>query len=545
MKTDSYHSGADDDGAFKIRLKKGRKPSSGGGENKGALSFFRSVQRVCRFAGGSARGAFSGGGSPHRNQKGKGVFTRNGWQTSQRVVVKTRVVRHPLGAKSLKAMKLHLGYLTRSGVEKEGPERSRCYDENGPLEKRELDLRAEETARDRHHFRFIVSPEKGRELDLTQYASELVREMEKDLGTRLDYLAVNHYNTDNPHVHLIVRGRNEQGKDLVIGRDYLSRGVRNRAQEIATSWLGHRSELEIQDGLVAEIELQRFTGIDRELLCLQGKNLEKCLDLRNPEGHENSIAEFHRSVRKQRVRELEKLGLAREVGPGVWRLNEETERVLRELGIQKDIIKTMHKSLGREADRELVIYDPGDPLQQEVSGRVLDRGVRNELSDEKYLVLSASDNRAYYVGLSRFSELEGSEAAVGSQVSISVKPHELTPRISDGNILELARGNGGIYDQREHLERTGRQLLPPGVTPEAYLENHLKRLRVLKRNGLVQQLEAGRWRVPADLPERMQTLSREKGLKHEVQVRMEPPARVLERGPGLEKKLKQELDRSR
>ena len=132
------------------------------------------------------------------------------------------------------------------------------------------------------------------------------------------------------------------------------------------------------------------------------------------------------------------------MGPGLWHLSEETERVLRELGIQNDIIKTMHKNLGREGDREMVIFDPGDPLQQEVKGRVLDRGIRNELSDEKYLVVCATDNRAYYVGLSRFSELEGLEEAIGSQVRISVKPHELAPKTADQNILELSRENGGI-----------------------------------------------------------------------------------------------------
>ena len=262
MKSDSYRSGADDDERFKIRFKKGRKPSSGGGEKKAALTFFRAVERLCRYSGGS---------SPHRNQKGKGAFTRNAGQTAQRVVVKIRVVRQPVGAKSLKALKLHLGYLTR-------PEwKRRARSAPGAATKTDR-LRRGSWSSGRRRRRGIGTisasssrREKGAGSTFTKYASELVREMEKDLGTGLDYLAVNHYNTDNPYVHLIVRGRNERGKDLVIGRDYLSSGVRNRAQEIATSRLGRRSELEIQDGLVAEFKPQRFTGIDRELLCVQGE----------------------------------------------------------------------------------------------------------------------------------------------------------------------------------------------------------------------------------------------------------------------------------
>jgi type IV secretory pathway VirD2 relaxase len=44
--------------------------------------------------------------------------------------------------------------------------------------------------------------------------------MERDLGTKLDWIAVDHYNTDNPHVHLLIRGKAEDGRDLVISRDY-------------------------------------------------------------------------------------------------------------------------------------------------------------------------------------------------------------------------------------------------------------------------------------------------------------------------------------
>ena len=74
------------------------------------------------------------------------------------------------------------------------------------------------------------------------------------------------------------------------------------------------------------------------------------------------------------------------------------------------------------------------------------------------------------------------------------------------------------------------------MTPEDYLENHLKRLRVLERNGLAQKLDQG-WRVPVDLVGRMRGLARERGLSHQVQVRLEAPALVPERPPALERQL--------
>ena len=51
---------------------------------------------------------------------------------------------------------------------------------------------------------------------------------------------------DNPHTHVLVRGKDETGKDLVIARDYISHGFRLRASELATEWLGRRDEREIQ-----------------------------------------------------------------------------------------------------------------------------------------------------------------------------------------------------------------------------------------------------------------------------------------------------------
>ena len=117
-----------------------------------------------------------------------------------------------------------------------------------------------------HHFRFIVSPEDGAELDdLRTYTRHLVNRMEADLGTRLDWVAVDHWNTDNPHTHLIVRGRDDTGKDLIIAGDIYRPRLRHRAAELATEWLGPRTELEIQQTLQREVEKERWTSLDRTL----------------------------------------------------------------------------------------------------------------------------------------------------------------------------------------------------------------------------------------------------------------------------------------
>jgi len=74
-------------------------------------------------------------------------------------------------------------------------------------------------AENRHQFRFIIAPEDGDRLsDLRAFTRDVMRQMEQDLGTRLDWVAVDHFNTGHHHTHVIVRGRDDQGKDLIIAR---------------------------------------------------------------------------------------------------------------------------------------------------------------------------------------------------------------------------------------------------------------------------------------------------------------------------------------
>jgi type IV secretory pathway VirD2 relaxase len=89
---------------------------------------------------------------------------------------------------------------------------------------------------DRHHFRFIVSPDDVAQLaDLRALTRDLVARIESDLGTRLDWAAIDHRNTDNPHLHILIRGKAKDGRDLVISRDYVSRGLRG-GLSISSSW---------------------------------------------------------------------------------------------------------------------------------------------------------------------------------------------------------------------------------------------------------------------------------------------------------------------
>ena len=119
---------------------------------------------------------------------------------------------------------------------------------------------------DRHEFRFIVSPEDAAEIgDLGGYTRELMGRMEADLGTRLDWVAVDHWDTDNPHTHVVLRGVDATGENLVIARDYIAHGMRGRASELATDLLGPQTEREMRERMTREVDQDRWTGLDRQL----------------------------------------------------------------------------------------------------------------------------------------------------------------------------------------------------------------------------------------------------------------------------------------
>ena len=111
------------------------------------------------------------------------------------------------------------------------------------------------------------------------FTRDLARQMEADLGTRLDWVAVDHWNTDNPHIHILGRGKADDGRDLVIDKDYIREGMRGRAEERVSLELGPRSEREINQALAREVEADRWTSLDRRLRVI-GDELGGVIDAR-------------------------------------------------------------------------------------------------------------------------------------------------------------------------------------------------------------------------------------------------------------------------
>jgi type IV secretory pathway VirD2 relaxase len=163
--------------------------------------------------------------------RGRTAFSRNRLSAAERrVVVKARVVRRH-GGHALRSAPLlaHVAYVERDGVARDG-EKGCMFGATG--DRTDAVAFARRGLNDRHHFRFVVMPGDAAQMtDLRAFARDLVGQMESDLGTRLDWAGIAHWNTDNPHVHLVVRGVADDGSDLVVLRDYISHGrARPRAR---------------------------------------------------------------------------------------------------------------------------------------------------------------------------------------------------------------------------------------------------------------------------------------------------------------------------
>jgi type IV secretory pathway VirD2 relaxase len=364
-------------------------------------SFVGEVMKAAKKAGHIGRSFARRGGSSGRSTFGRGrraALSLSSRSPGRRVTVMARIVRHQ-GSKYRSApLARHVAYLRRDGVTRDGSD-ARMFDAGS--DDTDAKAFAERSADDRHHFRFIVSPEEAAALsDLRAFTRELMADAERDLGTRLDWIAVDHWNTDNPHVHVLVRGRADDGKDLVISRDYIAHGFRDRAAERVTLELGPRSEQQIRASLQREVEADRWTGLDRALRNLSDDG-GGVVDLR-PGGAEDAET---RALLIGRATKLERLGLADQAGPAQWTLKPGLEPVLRDLAIRGDIIKTMHRATsGRDREPDVSAFAiHGDETATPVLGRLVERGLHDELKGTAYAVIDGIGGRTHHLV---FSDLE-------------------------------------------------------------------------------------------------------------------------------------------
>ena len=456
------------------------------GKGKQARKFLHRVLAAANLARGGARTGkgrsnFTGSRIGRGAGVGRVLSARDRYAAfrARRVIVKFRLVR--LAGKGFGGAKAHLRYVERDGTTREGG-RGQLYGAGNDKIDRAAWL--DQAKDDRHQFRIIVSPEDGIEyVDLKPLTRRLMERVEEDLGTPLDWVAVDHHNTGHPHTHIIVRGADARGKDLIIARDYVTHGMRERAAELIDLDLGPRGDDAIEQRLRAEVGQERLTSIDRALIHDAEKDV-----LVSSAGK----GAFDQSIRTGRLKMLERLGLASQMGATHWRLAPDLANTLRRMGERGDIIRTMQRAWTARgtapALADQAIYDAGALDARPLVGRILERGLSDEFNDRHYLIVEAADGRSHYVELGNGENV--APHAKGAIVRIA--PVETGIREADRMIAEVAAGNGGRYTIDAHLKHD------PNAT-EAFAETHVRRLEAMRRLTRNVTREAdGSWTITPD-----------------------------------------------
>ena len=456
-------------------------------------AFFTKLNRV----GSQKRSTRNFRGSTYRRGNS---FVGRGF--SQRVVVKAHFKKHSSGSAGAGNLRGHLGYITRSGagIDEEKPVLF------GNVGGAEIDLSRSDFYNkckdDRHHFRLIISPENGHEIaDFEGYVSTVMGLVERDLRTKLEWVSAVHHDTDHVHAHVVLRGVNDGGKDLVIAPDYISRGIRGRASEVATKIIGERSLADLQRGMEEEVNALRVTSLDHFIerrgtdIEVQGENsVELKVNVRDL--GRNVHDAFHGDLVRKRLEFLTTTSMARNVSRDIYHVRKDFKDELRLTSEKHDVIKQLYRSMPDE-EQGVSIYKVGEHENDIVRGSIEKIAHMNELTDHKYMVVRDDKEELHYVPLSD-NERNGS-LQEGAVVEISVGMNSAEK--ADRNLLKVASLNDGVYTRDAHISHVEKSMKFI-KTPESYVDYHELRLKALVKSGIVDELDDGRYGVPKDVVER-------------------------------------------
>ena len=450
------------------------------------------------FAGRVKRAALNSSRSSGRVKKSPAVAEQN---FSRRVIVKVNLVRQ--GSTAAKGVHLHLNYIERDSAAREGEKGKLFSDTEVEIDKDEFHQSCKD---DRHHFRIIVSPEDGKEIgDLKTYVRNVMMQMEHDLDTKLEWVAANHYDTANPHSHVVLRGVRDDGKDLVIPREYISHGTRDAAEHLATLELGPITQVDVAKKLAVQVKQERFTTLDKNLL---ERSVNQIVDLsKSPlDGSDWS----HR-LQTWRIKHLSRMGLSEKVGFRKWHLDDRFENTLRRMGERGDILKAYHRAMsGAELERPTYqdpIYDPQDYFTKPITGRVVKTGILDDVNDRSYMVVDTMDGEAIFVEAGSVANIAEIEAGM----IVRAAPQSFTPKQSDYTIAEIASKRGGTYSPSAH------EMSDPSAREE-FIKAHVRRLEALRQKGHAERNSDGSWKIPKDYLKRASAYEKANGYGNPVKL---------------------------
>lgn len=329
-------------------------------------------------------------------------------------------------------------------------------------------LNSWQSAGDPRLWKMIISPEFGERVDLMRLTRDLMSRVERDLGSPLEWVAVAHFNTEHPHVHVALRGVGRDQPQLRLPREYVKNGMRSVAEDLCTRQLGHRTEMDAAEAERREIQERRFTSLDRAILrsaasVTGGSFLTSTIP---PGDRKSSEADFtwtRRQHLNSRLEFLEHMGLARSVGSGAWNLRSDMEGVLR--------------AMQRAGDRQKMLAAHGTLLSDErlpmealdlrrissIEGRVLVHG-EDEQSGHHYLMLESVDARMHYIEYT--PEMEEARARGELRTNSFVRFRRIL--VDEQSVLDIEDlgDSDALLNNQTHFRNRARGFVKRGILPE-------------------------------------------------------------------------------
>lgn len=324
-----------------------------------------------------------------------------------------------------------------------------------------------QAAGDERIWKIILSPEFGERLDLEKMTRDFVARSEKQCATSLEWAAVSHFNTEHPHVHLVIRGRREDGTPLKLPRDFVKQGMRSLAEEACTLQLGPRTELDAVAASEREVREHRYTSLDRTLERRGSREHEVGAEhLRvavDPRLINNPVASSARERHLQtRLTVLQGMGLAHQAGPGEWLLRVDFAAVLKAMQLAHDRQKMLARSGGLLSDPRLRLNVLDFRRTPEVQGRVLVHGEEEQAfgAGRHYLLLEGTDAQVHMIFYTPEMEQARSTGRLKPnsfiQMRLQRSGEKAIVRVSDlGDAAAILRNKAFLRSSAQKLQRQG------------------------------------------------------------------------------------------
>jgi len=308
-----------------------------------------------------------------------------------------------------------------------------------------------QAAGDPRLFKLIISPEFGDRLDLRTFTRDLMAEIQRDLGTRLQWIAAEHHNTEYPHVHVALRSVDEKGRSFRLEREYIQHGIRRNAENLATARLGYRTRHDAEEAQRREVHQKRYTSLDRILSSMRSEprseGSHRIVDL----AKRNSKTD--RRILQGRLLFLEKMGLASRVQSNGWLLRSDFETILRAMQRTDDRQRSLVAHAALVSDPRLPSRFTALNSTQRLEGRVLGHG-EEESTGRAYMILEGTDRNIHFIY--RTAELDIARGQGKLNANSFVR---LTTRLADQKFTTAVQyfGDADSLLSNKHYFRTAAQ----------------------------------------------------------------------------------------